>query len=274
VEGAPRTSRTLDSVAAKIGDNVRDAVHLGKEFLTSLREHGVLVPITAVRDDDGHVVVRHGQRRTLGAREVGLRSVYVLQANTSDGAAEAIERIAEQIVTNDQKAELTEAQRARGIQQMIQAGLTVTKVAKKLSVGKDVVKAAETAAKYSAALEALAGGQISLSEAAVLTESMETTTRSPNWSTWRALIGSHTSPPGCARTANASKPRWQQRSPTPSAGSRCCWSSPAGEASNTSRWIGSGPSTGAKPASNTSPTRLTGRWCPTRRTSTSMHKAR
>jgi ParB family chromosome partitioning protein len=39
-----------------------------------------------------------------------------------------------------------------------------------LSVPKDTVKAAETAAKSSAALEALEGGQISLAEAAVLTE--------------------------------------------------------------------------------------------------------
>jgi ParB family transcriptional regulator, chromosome partitioning protein len=53
---------------------------------------------------------------------------------------------------------------------MIDAGLSVTKVAKKLSVGKDTVKAAQTAATSSVALEALEGGQISLSETAVLTE--------------------------------------------------------------------------------------------------------
>ena len=53
---------------------------------------------------------------------------------------------------------------------MIDAGLSVTKVAKKLSVAKDTVKAAETAAKSSVALEALEIRQISLTEAAVLTE--------------------------------------------------------------------------------------------------------
>ena len=41
-----------------------------------------------------------------------------------------IDRIVHQIVTNDQKRDLTDAQRARGIQQMIDAGLSVTKVAK------------------------------------------------------------------------------------------------------------------------------------------------
>jgi ParB family transcriptional regulator, chromosome partitioning protein len=53
---------------------------------------------------------------------------------------------------------------------MIDAGLSVSKVAKKLSVGKDTVTAAHAAAKSSVALEALEGVQISLTEAAVLTE--------------------------------------------------------------------------------------------------------
>ena len=72
----------LDPTVLQIGENVRDAVDLGKEFLASLREHGVLVPITAVRDEDGTVTVRNGQRRTLGAREVGLATVpvYVVQS--------------------------------------------------------------------------------------------------------------------------------------------------------------------------------------------------
>jgi ParB-like chromosome segregation protein Spo0J len=86
-----------------------------------------------VRSEDGTTVtVRNGQRRTLGAREVGLTSVpvYVLPANACDETAEAVERIVHQIVTNDQKADLTDAQRARGIQQMIDAGLSATKVAK------------------------------------------------------------------------------------------------------------------------------------------------
>jgi ParB family transcriptional regulator, chromosome partitioning protein len=62
----------LDPYSLRIGENIRDAVDLGKEFLASLRQHGVLVPLTAVRSDDGVVTVRNGQRRTLGAREVGL----------------------------------------------------------------------------------------------------------------------------------------------------------------------------------------------------------
>jgi len=38
--------------------------------------------------------------------------------------------VTEQIVENDQRRQLTEAQRVRGIQQLLDAGLSVTKVAK------------------------------------------------------------------------------------------------------------------------------------------------
>ena len=56
--------------------------------------------------------------------------VFVLPRRPPTPAAETIDRIVHQIVTNDQKQDLTDAQRARGIQQMIDAGLSVTKVAK------------------------------------------------------------------------------------------------------------------------------------------------
>jgi len=146
--------------------------NLNKPFLDSIAEHGVLTPITAIRRPDGVVEVRNGQRRTMAARKLGLSSVpvYVLPATAADTAAETIDRIVHQIVTNDHKSDLTDAQRARGIQQMIDAGLSVSKVAKKLSLGKDTVTAAQAAAKSSVALEALEGGQISLAEAAALTE--------------------------------------------------------------------------------------------------------
>ena len=55
--------------------------------------------------------------------------VYLLAARAADTAAETIDRNVHRIVTNDQKRDLTDAPRARGIQQMIDAGLSVTKVA-------------------------------------------------------------------------------------------------------------------------------------------------
>jgi ParB family chromosome partitioning protein len=162
----------LDPNSLHVGDNVREFANLNKPFLDSIAEHGVKSPITAIRRPDGVVEVRDGQRRTMAARKIGLNSVpvYVLAATAADTAAETIDRIVHQMVTNDQRMDLSDAQRARGIQQMIDAGLSVQKVAKKLSVGKDTVKAAQTAATSSLALEAIESRQISLTEAAVLTE--------------------------------------------------------------------------------------------------------
>ena len=168
------TLEHVDPAALEIGDNVRGDAALSKAFIASIAENGVLVPITGVRDPDnaGVVRVRNGQRRTLAARELGLPTVpvYVLPATVADASQETIDRIVHQIVTNDQKQDLTDAQRARGIQQMIDAGMSVTKVAKKLSVAKDTIKAAEIVAKSTTAMDALASGQLSLVEAAAITE--------------------------------------------------------------------------------------------------------
>lgn len=168
------TLEHLDPTLLDIGDNVRDDAALSKAFIANIAENGVLVPITGVRDPERPEVirVRNGQRRTLAAREAGLSSVpvYVLPSTAADASQEIIDRIVHQIVTNDQKRDLTDAQRARGIQQMIDAGMSVTKVAKKLSVGKDAVKAAHTAAQSTTAMDALASGQLSLAEAAAITE--------------------------------------------------------------------------------------------------------
>lgn len=168
------TLEHLDPATLEIGENVRDEAVLDKSFLASIAENGVLTPITAVRSADNPDVirVRNGQMRTLAARELGLTTVpvYVLPSSAADASEETIERIVHQIVTNDQVKAITEAQRARGIQQMLNAGVSQTKVAKKLSVKRDTVKAAAAAGKSDAAMKALDTGQLSLEEAAALSE--------------------------------------------------------------------------------------------------------
>ena len=96
--------------------------------------------------------------------------VYVLPATAADDTAEAVDRIVHQIVANDHKVDLTDVQRARGIQQMIDVGCSASKVAKRLSVSRETVKAATTAAGSATAMEALSAGQLSLTEAAAITE--------------------------------------------------------------------------------------------------------
>jgi ParB family chromosome partitioning protein len=125
----------------------------------SIREHGVLQPVTAFRTPDGVVKVRDGQRRVLAAIQAALPSipVYVRTTPNSDERAAAAERIAHQIVTNDHRAALTDAQRAKGINQMLLDGISVTKVAKKLR--RETIDAAATAASSAVAMAALDDGQ-------------------------------------------------------------------------------------------------------------------
>jgi ParB family transcriptional regulator, chromosome partitioning protein len=163
------TLEHLDPTTLVVDTNVRDDADLDADFIASISEHGVLQPIAAVRAADGQTLVRAGQRRTLAARAAGLATVPVYVRPLAPGD-DLVERVTEQIVENDQRRELTESQRARGIQQLLDAGVSVTKVAKKLSVKKDTVKAAETVGKSDAARTALDTGQLSLAEAAALTE--------------------------------------------------------------------------------------------------------
>ena len=111
------TLEHLDPTTLLMADNVRAAAALDTNFLSSVREHGVLQPITAARTEDG-IEVRDGQRRTLAAREASLPTipVYVLDAAGTDTDTAA--RITHQIVTNDHRAALTDAQRAKGINQI------------------------------------------------------------------------------------------------------------------------------------------------------------
>ncbi len=155
-----------------IGDNVRTDAKIDADFLASIRQHGVLMPITAVRDDDGRIMVRDGQRRTLASQKAGLDTVpvYVLPSAAATFREWEVERIVQQIVCNDQKSDLTDAQRARGIQTMLDAGVSVAKVAKLISTKKAVVVAAETAGKSTEAMEALADGQLTLEQAAAVAE--------------------------------------------------------------------------------------------------------
>lgn len=162
----------IDPQVLEFEDNIRDQFELDKDFLASLRELGVIVPILAVRDAEGRTYVREGQCRTLGAREVGLISVpvYVLPAGASDDDTATVERIVQQMVANDQRSALTNSQRARAIQQMLDTGMSATKVAKKLSMRRQDVKAAGAVSRSTAALVALDDGQLDFAQAEVLAE--------------------------------------------------------------------------------------------------------
>ena len=165
----PMTTGVLEHVdphALNIEANVRTEASLTKQFIASIKENGVLVPITAVRDADGKLWVRAGQRRTLAAREAGLATVPVY---ITDADADTATRLAQQITENDQRMALGQVDRVKGIQAMLDTGLSMTKVAKRLAVSAERVKQSKAVAGSPVAMEAL-HGNVSLAEAAGIAE--------------------------------------------------------------------------------------------------------
>lgn len=55
----------VDPATLLVDRNVRQDARLDREFLASIRDLGVLVPIVAVRVAEGSLRVRYGHRRTL-----------------------------------------------------------------------------------------------------------------------------------------------------------------------------------------------------------------
>lgn len=156
----------LDPNEVEVEVNVRTEASLTKQFIASIKEQGVLVPVVAVREG-GKVKVRAGQRRTLAAREAGLTSIPVYIANTELDTAT---RLSQQIVENDHRMALTAVDRVKGIQQLLDTGLSMTKVAKRLSVSSERVKKSKAVSGSLTALEALDTGTVTLDEAAAIAE--------------------------------------------------------------------------------------------------------
>ncbi|OZC42456.1 hypothetical protein CH286_25130 [Rhodococcus sp. WWJCD1] len=175
----------VDPHELDITDNVRDGVDItaDPEFVASIAAHGVLQAVSAVRRADGTLVVHDGQRRTLGAREAGLTSIPVLVREQSDDEkAAGIERITEQVVSNDQREDLTTGQRAAAVTGLLELGLSVHKVSAQLHVPKAYVEKAGRAGRSERARQQLDDRQLTLEGAALLAD-LETAAETEPWIT-------------------------------------------------------------------------------------------
>jgi ParB family chromosome partitioning protein len=162
------TLEYVDPNALMLEENVRPDQALTKQFIASIKENGVLVPILARRAADGTLLVRAGARRTMAAREAGLVWVPVYVTEADDDTAE---RIVQQITENDHRLGLRQVDRVLGIQMLLDTGLSQTKVAKKLAVSAERVKLSKQVASSQVALDELANNTvITLAEAAVMAE--------------------------------------------------------------------------------------------------------
>ncbi|PTM85332.1 ParB/RepB/Spo0J family partition protein [Dietzia psychralcaliphila] len=124
--------------------NIRDAL-TSDDLIASVREHGLLEPINAYRDDNNALVVKQGHRRTLAAVAAGLDQVPVIvTAAPADDLNGSTDLIAAQWDENQQRQNLTTREQAETIAQLAAFGISPAQISKRLRVDRSTVDAATT----------------------------------------------------------------------------------------------------------------------------------
>jgi ParB family transcriptional regulator, chromosome partitioning protein len=161
----------VDPRSLVVDANVRSEVLLDRAFVASVRDLGVLVPISARRCEGGVLKVVLGQRRTLAAVEAGreLVPVFVIDAPDEEKAAE-IARIVEQVVENDLRAALPDADRVGAFEQLSLLGLSAAQIARRTRTPVRAVRTALEVTGSAVAAGAMRRHDLTLEQAAVIAE--------------------------------------------------------------------------------------------------------
>lgn len=132
-------SRTLELIPVDriVTDvNVRADATPDADLVASVKANGLLQPPTVVRLDNGDFQLVIGHRRAAAAAAAGLEEIEALVLNeplTGDA------RLVEQIVENDQRLNLTDAERAGGYQQLSLLQVSPAQIARRLGVKRNQV---------------------------------------------------------------------------------------------------------------------------------------
>ena len=137
------------------------------DLAASIALHGVLEPITVRRSDadDCWFIVR-GHRRHAAAKQA---LVEMMQCIVEYGGDE-LSRATERMVENLQRDDLNAVEHARGIQQLLDLGLSDEQAARSLSVPVESVQGARTIAGSKATLEAAEKHDLSFDRALGIAE--------------------------------------------------------------------------------------------------------
>jgi ParB family chromosome partitioning protein len=156
----------VDPKTLLVGPNVRKDVVLGKEFVASIKQHGVRVPISAQETEGGYEVV-DGQRRTLAAVDADLDQVPVVVIEREEAAA----RIVDQLVVNEHRAGITDADQVAAIKELSLFDMPAQTIARKVGLEKKVVETAIAVGSSERAVAAMRGdAPVSFESAAILAE--------------------------------------------------------------------------------------------------------
>jgi ParB family chromosome partitioning protein len=157
----------LDPRKIKIGANVRTDLHAdAREFARSIKERGVLEPVTVFADADGAYVVIRGQRRTVVAAEVGLPDIPAQVIAKPDEA----DRITDQMVENLHRAAMRDGEIVSGVEQLALVGISAAQIAKRAALPRERVNAALSVADKEETRARVVAGDLTLDEAAIFAE--------------------------------------------------------------------------------------------------------
>ncbi len=160
----------IDPRTLLVDVNVRADLRLSKEFVGSIKTHGVLQPIVATQTEQG-TRVRFGHRRTHAAIEAGLDTVPVIVvASENDADAESIERLLTQHAENEHRSGLTTGENVEVARQLSLLGLTPGQIAKRTNTKKADVDARLAVGASELAAKATDRYDLTLDQAAVIAE--------------------------------------------------------------------------------------------------------
>ncbi len=162
-------TQIMDPNDVLVDVNVRTDVNLDKEFLASIKEHGVLQPVVALATPEG-VRIRYGQRRTLAAIETGRDLPVVLIHSDAEGDAAAVERLLTQHAENEHRSALTTREKVEVSHQLSLLGLSPAQIARRTHTKRSVVDAHLSVAKSELAAKATDRYDLTLDQAATLAE--------------------------------------------------------------------------------------------------------
>ena len=171
IEPDPDRVQHLDPRELIMDLNIRHAAKPSPGLVSSVRDHGILQPITAVATGDGRARVRFGHRRALAAiaNNQPTARVIVLATDADADAAEA-ERLATQFVENTEHEHLTSAEQLDVFAGMADMGLSAGEIARRTKAPRRDITHAIKAARRPEVRESVAAANLTLAQAATLEE--------------------------------------------------------------------------------------------------------
>lgn len=143
-----------------------------EELASSIREHGVLQPVTVRETDPGYYQIIAGERRWRAARLAGLSEIPVNIVDVDDREAAEIA-----LIENLQREDLNPVEEARGYEKLMSSyGLTQEQVAERVGKSRPAVTNSIRLLKLSpVALGLTEEGKLSMSQARALLELTDAT---------------------------------------------------------------------------------------------------